>query len=336
MLARNILSLAALQLAAAFAPAYRAVNSQAHRAPSPQLLQSETPVVILPGFGNADQDYKRPFGQNEGLVSVLHRRGFEDVAVLDLPRWDWLRVAGGLADPRFWLGTQRPDAIAYGWYVRRARAAIEAASARSGGKRVLVVAHSAGGWLARAVLADGEWLSDDGRVTRANSVVSGLVTLGAPHFPPPSGSPPCATRGALAFCDAAHPGAHLTREGIFYVTVAGAAIQGCNDAPSVVEESAAPGYDSTAEARALLASAPGVAPSGVAGSSGSRVQIVAAVESGVVVSSATASAAARVAYANYKALAGDGGATGDGVIPVGVAHLAGARQVRLKVPCAPK
>ena len=39
--------------------------------------------------------------------------------------------------------------------------------------------------------------------------------------------------------------------------------------------------------------------------------------------------AARVAFTNYQALIGDGGATGDGVIPVGCAHLAGAEQLTL-------
>ena len=36
-----------------------------------------------------------------------------------------------------------------------------------------------------------------------------------------------------------------------------------------------------------------------------------------------------MAYTNYLALAGDGAATGDGVIPVGCAHLSGALQLTL-------
>ena len=39
--------------------------------------------------------------------------------------------------------------------------------------------------------------------------------------------------------------------------------------------------------------------------------------------------AARVAFTNYQALAGDGEAEGDGVIPVGCAHLPGALQLTL-------
>ena len=128
------------------------------------------PVVILPGFGNADVDYKTPLGQPEdkGLCAALRRRGL-DVTVVDVARWEWIRVAGGVLDPGFWTCEQRPDGVAYGWYVRRARETIAAASARSGA-RVLVVGHSAGGWLARAALGDGdEW--------PARETVAGLCLL---------------------------------------------------------------------------------------------------------------------------------------------------------------
>ena len=40
--------------------------------------------------------------------------------------------------------------------------------------------------------------------------------------------------------------------------------------------------------------------------------------------------AARVAFTNYQALAGDGGLLGDGVIPVECAHLEGAEQITLE------
>ena len=55
------------------------------------------PVVICPGFGNADRDYVTPLDQpaEKGLVACLARRGFDDVTVLDLPRWEWARVAAG-------------------------------------------------------------------------------------------------------------------------------------------------------------------------------------------------------------------------------------------------
>ena len=67
----------------------------------------------------ADLAAGRP--EHDGLVSCLARRGFDDVTVLDLPRWEWVRVAGGLTDPDFYTCQQRPTGRAYGWFVQRIR-----------------------------------------------------------------------------------------------------------------------------------------------------------------------------------------------------------------------
>ena len=196
---------------------------------------------------------------------MLERRGFP-VSVVQVKRWEWLRVAGGLLDAAFWRGEQRPDGLACkaitffacscssllhssatiplitlltnppqvpradflrcadGWYLERTLKTIDEVSAANEGRRVLLIAHSAGGWLARAALADGAWVREG---EQAGSFVRALVTLGSPHFPPPAGaSASCATRGALAFTDNAYPGAHLAEsQSIVYLTVAGSAIQ---------------------------------------------------------------------------------------------------------------
>ena len=195
---------------------------------------ARAPVVILPGFGNAAVDYIAPLGQPEdvGLRSALLRRGHETVDVVPLERIEWLRVATGLLEPAFWQSKAAPTGLAYNWYLERARLAIESAHEASGGERVMIVGHSAGGWLARAVLADGAW--PDGR--RASELVSTLVTLGTPHFPPPDGSDP--TRGALTLVDEAYPGAYLAAEGIRYITVAGDAIVGSDAAATAVSDQA--------------------------------------------------------------------------------------------------
>ena len=96
---------------------------------------------------------------------------------------------------------------------------------------MLVVGHSAGGWLARATLDQGVWDGEGGQL-KARDVVCGLVTLGAPHFPPPAGGPPCATRGALAHCDREMPGAHLANQGLALVDAAAARASRRPSAPS--------------------------------------------------------------------------------------------------------
>ena len=84
---------------------------------------SKPPVVLVPGFGNAVVDYISPLGQSEdvGLCSVLRRRGFGDINVVPVQRWEWVRVAGGLTDPDFYTCQQRPTGRAYGWFVQRIR-----------------------------------------------------------------------------------------------------------------------------------------------------------------------------------------------------------------------
>jgi len=168
--------------------------------------------VICPGFGNAVVDYITPLGASEeiGFKSVLERRGFK-VEIVPVERYDWIRVAGGLLDPAFYAGNQLPTGRAYGWYLTRIQTLVE----NCGDDRVLLVAHSAGGWLARAALG-----------SEGIEGVCGLVTLGSPHFSPPDGIN-CATRGALENTDAAYPGAFL--DTIPYITVAGNAITVGND-----------------------------------------------------------------------------------------------------------
>lgn len=186
------------------------------------------PVLILPGFGNDAVDYAdgeravTPESPDDGgLVARLQKRGFEDIHVLPVARADWLRVAAALLDEDFRAG-RAPPKTAFGWYLDRLNDKVREVS-DSSGERVMLLAHSAGGWLARAALADGE--SDVVDRTRA------LVTLGAPHRSPPL-EPPAEdqTRGALRFVDERYPGAFLRSKGLEYVTVAGAAVLGNEEA----------------------------------------------------------------------------------------------------------
>ena len=87
------------------------------------------------------------------------------------------------------------------------------------GRRVQLVAHSIGGWIARAYLGQ---LSDEAR----EADFSALITLGTPHAPPPDGvfRTLDQTRGLLAFVEERYPGAH--HESIRYLTVGSRAQRG--------------------------------------------------------------------------------------------------------------
>jgi pimeloyl-ACP methyl ester carboxylesterase len=188
------------------------------------------PVVICPGFGNDMIDYDEPLQQPRevGLRSVLARRGFDPDLILTVPvkRSDWIRVAGGLFDiPDFYTGNAKATGLGYGWYIKRLKETVDQAYEQSGGDKVILLAHSAGGWLARAAMADGTWCDEQGITTSER--IRCLATMGAIHEEPMDPST-CVTRGALKNTNAMYPGAFLKDSGISYVSIGGAAIVGDN------------------------------------------------------------------------------------------------------------
>ncbi|GFH56075.1 hypothetical protein CTEN210_12551 [Chaetoceros tenuissimus] len=178
------------------------------------------PIVICPGFGNCSKDYETPFDKDEelGLVSVLGRRGFDTEKIYTVPiqRLDWMNVARGLFDFRFYSGDAKADGLGYGWYLKRLRETVELAHEESGGEKVLLLAHSAGSWLARAA-------------------------LGGVHRVPHDASS-CVTRGALKNTDTLFPGAFLAKEGLQYFSIGGAAVKGSIDTDCNAQNVAFHGY----------------------------------------------------------------------------------------------
>eukprot|EP00584_Thalassiosira_punctigera_P001476 CAMPEP_0172531722 /NCGR_PEP_ID=MMETSP1067-20121228/5005_1 /TAXON_ID=265564 ORGANISM="Thalassiosira punctigera, Strain Tpunct2005C2" /NCGR_SAMPLE_ID=MMETSP1067 /ASSEMBLY_ACC=CAM_ASM_000444 /LENGTH=389 /DNA_ID=CAMNT_0013316125 /DNA_START=191 /DNA_END=1360 /DNA_ORIENTATION=+ len=269
---------------------------------------SKIPIVICPGFGNDQIDYLNPLDQGDefGFVSALSRRGFNPdlIQVLPLDRIEWFRVAGGLFDiPNFYTGNCRPEGLGYGWYVKRLRKTIEEAYVKAGGEeRVILVGHSAGGWLARAALGDGSWDAEDGEPgdndsnseVRASDRVRALITIGAIHKPPAgNAASTCVTRGALSYLDQTYPGAYLSKEGVAYVSVGGDAVLGRRQ----------------------------VEVDGKAKTGSEEVNNVYEVRG--------EGSASSVAYTSYGAVSGNGEMTGDGVVPLEWSLLEGSSTIVL-------
>jgi pimeloyl-ACP methyl ester carboxylesterase len=197
-------------------------------------------MVILPGFGNNSADYLSPPGDGDAaLAAALERRGFR-AHVLALERRDWFRVGRMLLSRAYWRSSCT-TAEGYQWYLDRVEAAVAAARAESGAARVVLVGHSAGGWLGRAYL--GQHLESLGGSDSGGGAVAALVSLGTPHTPPPAGSgAKDMTGGALTWLDARWPGAHFAGRGVRYIAVAGRAVQGDRGASSRT----LPGYSHSA------------------------------------------------------------------------------------------
>lgn len=186
--------------------------------PSPRVVLDDPPTfVVLPGFGNDAIDYVAPLGQDAavGLQACMARRGCSAV-ISPVQRIDWLNVfIRGLGDSDFRAGNGRAS-VAFGWYLDAAKELVEE-TLKESGRPVVLLGHSAGGWLARALMQrEGrEWIE---------AHIQGLVTLGSPHLSPPPGTQDM-TQGCLTNLNRQNPGAFFA-DLVFYVTVAGEAVAG--------------------------------------------------------------------------------------------------------------
>ena len=109
-------------------------------------------VVFFTLFSRCLSSAEEPLGQDiaVGLRSCLERRGLLTF-VVPVKRSDWLRVFVGILlddDARAGNGTARG---AYGWYLDLTKTAIEESFVATG-QAAILIGHSAGGWLGRAVL----------------------------------------------------------------------------------------------------------------------------------------------------------------------------------------
>ena len=211
-------------------PEFWARRLQGQPPPKPRVtISNAPPFVILPGFGNDQMDYTTPLNlpAEVGLAGSLSRRGVKQVSVVPIVRSQWLNVARGLTDPKFVLGDAQPNGPTYNWYLQAAKRTVEdavAAAPPNSDGRVVLLGHSAGGWLARTLCV---YLGDDW--TKQN--VRGIVTLGSPHASPSSFTPGGTdqTRGLIPNVNRLAPGAFYADRGIFYVTVSSKRVVGDAD-----------------------------------------------------------------------------------------------------------
>jgi hypothetical protein len=88
---------------------------------------------------------------------------------------------------------------------------------------MILLGHSAGGWLGRAAVGFGSEETEEG-LSIDSSKIKGIVTLGAPNQPPPPGVMDM-TRGALRITNEQFPGA-FHAPSTFYITVIGNVVEG--------------------------------------------------------------------------------------------------------------
>lgn len=200
--------------------------------------------LILPGFFNDSQDYTMPGSLLPCLSSrsTKHPRQLsrDRIHVLPIQRKDWLTVfLCGILDVNFWKSDMSPQSPSFAWYLERIYKEVNRIVTEQVGigineenVKVVLLGHSAGGWLARAALGFGtvpKGKEFSFARTHENKIalkhIAGLVSLGTPHKPPPA-TVMDMTRGALRITDELFPGAFHSPDGLFYVTIVGNAVEG--------------------------------------------------------------------------------------------------------------
>jgi len=157
--------------------------------------------------------------------------------VLPVKRTDWFKVfLFGCVDIDFWKANASPTKAPFRWYLDRISKEIQRILEEEGeDAKIVLIGHSAGGWLARAALGfycdnntGGAYDIVDGNQNRKDTIdlsrILGIVTLGAPNAPPPP-TVMDMTRGALRITNEKFPGSYHSPS-IFYITVIGNAVRG--------------------------------------------------------------------------------------------------------------
>ncbi|MBC8123024.1 MAG: lipase [Gemmatimonadaceae bacterium] len=152
------------------------------------------PTVILPGYLASASAYL-------DMARNLQQQGFP-TSVVPIQWYGWVPTIG-----------DRPMTPV----LKLLGAAIDTALRTHGTEQVNVVGHSAGGWIARLLLGDQPYASQNwGYRDR----VATLMTLGTPHL-----SQERFTRNNMTFVNSTYPGAFY-REHVRYICVAGKTVFG--------------------------------------------------------------------------------------------------------------
>ncbi|MGQ9837478.1 MAG: esterase/lipase family protein [Cyanobacteriota bacterium] len=161
------------------------------------------PTVILPGYLAGAPEY-------EPLRQTLERRGFP-TRVVPLRVRSWLPTVGG-----------RPITP----ILKVLHTTLQQTLQEFGAEQVNLVAHSAGGWIARIYLGSVPYW---GQVWQGHTQVATLISLGSPHT-----SRERWTKRNLDFVNNHYPGAFWPQ--VKYVCVAGKVIQGRRWGPGSLRE----------------------------------------------------------------------------------------------------
>mmetsp|Transcript_12269 Transcript_12269/g.15174 ORF Transcript_12269/g.15174 Transcript_12269/m.15174 type:complete len:391 (-) Transcript_12269:386-1558(-) len=255
-----------------------------------RLQQPKYRILILPGFLHSEKEYTNKNSLIPTLVQDCHWDP-NQIRVLPITIYDWVQVfTKGLLDINFWKGNVDPNkSAAFKWYLDLVEKEVQTLN-DDDCEGIILIGHSAGGWLARAALGvlsqkqqqqqlDVDY-NKNGPTTQQKvdlSRIACLVTLGSPHISPNEGCMDI-TRGALRNTNENYPGAYLSPN-ITYISVIGSSVQGKKESYIIplLQKNSLEGF----------------------------------------------------AFISYDKVCGEGNQIGDGVVPCSAGHLDGAIQIDL-------
>lgn len=223
---RECIILITLTLLCQSISAIRGLLYPSSSAPAPVFL-------VLPGFGNSDRDYREAINRRgSSLLGNMETRGCI-ADVVPLARIQWLGVLKGLFTLE-WYKRECQPAILFDFYFKEVKAKINEIHLKHPKSKIILLCHSAGGWLARGLLADGslQIIKDKNsqELVPVEDIIAGIVSLGTPHIPPNDPSYDM-THGAWSAVNQRFPGTYLKKR-IKYVTVAGTAVRASKQSKS--------------------------------------------------------------------------------------------------------
>ncbi len=162
------------------------------------MTDTTTPNIILAGYLAGAKDYIP-------IATQLNAKNLH-ATVVPLKWWDWVPTVGGRSIAPI---------------LEKLDQTINSELARTGASKVNIIAHSAGGWLARIYLGDRPYYD---RIWAARSKVAKLICLGTPQ----RSLEPWAVKN-LGFVNDNYP--HAFYDNINYICIAGKAVQGAKSTP---------------------------------------------------------------------------------------------------------
>ena len=135
--------------------------------------ESFTPhYLICPGFATSSKDYRF-------MKQHIENNGYSS-SILQVNRDEWIKNTPIVPKKKIISQKCTPTDL-YGWYIDKLEEnVIDIISNSNIEKKIILVGHSAGGWLARDFLGNGIFYHDY-KPHYVKDYITGLITLGAPH-----------------------------------------------------------------------------------------------------------------------------------------------------------